>query len=314
VEFVLSNERLANIKNRVGYFEGRRARATERLASTEGKSWYFAVLGLICSEHELALAPLAKLQRVVEPPGEIELAGALENKLILSAIARYSHHIEYELAVSREDDKDDQSAFNLAWWIVSALRVRTLSEILVPVVSDYSWSTIAALTNGGCHAQLLEDVPQARRLTEPVEVQPSDLEWISVNLVRFADLLEQPKFRLAVECLTTHHFSNSERMMAATLSAGIEALFDIQSELRFRLAVVVASVLEPRGRARRDLYRVVKKLYDTRSKAVHGGSLEETKIKEHVQEVRKLLSRLLSHIVERGSVPTEEEIEDLIFS
>jgi hypothetical protein len=311
---MLSDERLAEIESQVGHFEARRARAVERLSAVEGKHWYFAILGLTCDAEDLDLAPLAKLQRVIEPPNEIELAAALENKLIFSAIGRYAHQIQYELAVSREHVKNDRQAFNFAWWIISVLRIRTLSEILIPVVADYSWSTIAAVTNGACHGQLLEDVPQARRFGEPVRVQQADLEWVSSNLTSFADLLEQPKFRLAVESLSTHHFSTSERMMAATLWAGIEALFEIQSELRFRLAVVIASVLEPRGEARRNLYRVVKKLYDTRSKAVHGSPLARAKIEEHILEVRKLLSRLLCRFVETGSVPTEDQIEELIFS
>lgn len=310
---MLSDEHLAEIKDRVGHFEARRARAAERLATVDGKHWYFAVLGLNCDTEELALAPLAKLQRVSEPPGEVELAAALENKAIFSAIGRYAYQIQHELTVSREHVENDQQAFNVAWWIVSALRIRALSEILIPAVADHSWSTIAAVTDGTCHAQLVEDVPQARRFGAPVQVQQVDLDWVSSNLTRFADLLEQPNFRLAVESLSTHHFSTSERMMVASLWAGIEALFGIQSELRFRLAVVVASVLEPRGEARRDLYRMVKQLYDTRSKAIHGSPLTKVKIEEHILEVRKLLSRLLCSFVEAGAVPTEEQVEALIF-
>ena len=310
---MLNDEHLAEIGERVGHFEARKMRAAKRLAAIEGRHWYFAILGLACDANELTLAPLAKLQRVTEPPGEIELAAALENKLIFSAIGRYAHQIQYELAVNREHFGDDQQAFNIAWWVISALRIRTLSEILIPAVADHSWSTIAAVTNGSCHAQLLEDVPQARRLSDPVRVEQIDLEWVGSNLDSFANLLEQPKFRLAVESLSTHHFSTSERMMAATLWAGIEALFEIQSELRFRLAVVIASVLEPRGEARRTLYQLVKKLYDTRSKAVHGSPLTKVKIEEHILEVRKILSRLLCRFVETGSVPTEEQLEELIF-
>jgi hypothetical protein len=126
-------------------------------------------------------------------------------------------------------------------------------------------------------------------------------------------LLELPEFRLAVESLTTHHFASSERMMAATLWAGIEALFEIQSELRFRLAIQIASILEPRGSTRRDLYRRVKKLYDVRSKAVHGSALSKDKMDEHIVEVRALLSRLLCKFTELGKVPNEEELEDFMF-
>lgn len=312
----MNSKRLDEIASRVEYFESRRRRATERLASTEGKYWYFAILGIEFNSENfgLDLHPLAKIQSVVEPPGEVELAAALHNKLIFSAVGRYSHQIQYELAVSRERCANDDQVFNLAWWIISALRVRTLSEILIPVVADHSWSTISAITDGSCHVQLIEDVPQARRLSKPTPIQQIDLEWVSLNLAKFADLLKLPKFRLAVESLSNHHFASSERMMAATLWAGIEALFEIQSELRFRLAVVIASILEPRGTSRRELYRVVKKLYDTRSKAVHGSPLTKVKIEAHTLEVRQLLSRILCQFIETGNVPTEDQIGDLIFS
>jgi hypothetical protein len=310
---MLSDKHLSEIRDLVGHFEARKVRAAERLATIEGKNWYFAVLGLTCDAEELTIVPFAKLQRVTEPPGEIELASALEDKRIFSAIGRYTHQIQYELSISREHFKNDQQAFNVAWWIISALRIRTLSEILIPAVANYSWSTIAAVTDGTCHAQLLEDVPQAQRFGALVQVQQADLDWVDSNLIKFAGLLEQPKFRLAVESLSTHHFSTSKRMMAATLWAGIEALFEIQSELRFRLAVVIASVLEPRGEARRKLYGMVKKLYDMRSKAVHGSPLAEAKIEEHILEVRELLSRLLCHFVEMGTVPSEDQVENLIF-
>src|SRR5215211_5996085 len=103
-------------------------------------------------------------------------------------------------------------------------------------------------------------------------------------------MLEVPKFRLAVEALTTHQHLVSLRMMAASLWSGIEALLGIQAELRFRITLSIASILEPRGEQRSARYRRVKKLYDIRSKAVHGITLSENELISHVAETRKLLS------------------------
>ncbi|MFP5263084.1 MAG: hypothetical protein ACLGJB_14370 [Blastocatellia bacterium] len=309
----MDKERLENIRKLANNFADRKVRAAARLAEIKGRMWYFAVLGLKTNLEHFDFDIIAKLQRVIEPPGEVELAAALREKTIFSVVARYSHSIQYELAVNRDFASTDQAAFNLAWWITSALRVRTLAEILVPAVSDHSWSTIAGAPDGSCHAQLLEDVPKARRLSEPVEVGRTDFEWVLLYLNRFSELLEVPKFRLAVESLSTHNFQSSERMMAATIWAGIEALFEIQSELRFRLATLVSSSLEPRGEDRRKLYRRTKALYDVRSKAVHGSPISDAKIQEHIIEVRHLLSRLLCRFIEIGKVPNEQELEEFVF-
>ena len=182
----------------------------------------------------------------------------------------------------------DQAAFNLGWWIISAIRVKTLAEFLVPAVADHSWSVIAALDEQQCHGQLLEDVPQARQVGEPIIVKETDLQWVLNRIIEFGKMLEVPKVRRAVEALTTHQHLVSTRMMAASLWSGIEALLGIQAELRFRLALSIACIVEPRGDQRSLRYRRVKKLYDIRSKAVHGSALSEGELISHVAEVRKL--------------------------
>lgn len=256
-----------------------------------------------------SFAPLGELRRVLEPPGEIELAAALKDPKLFGAIGRYSHGISHELAVNRDFGKDDQSAFNMAWWILSALRVKSLAEFLIPAVADHSWAVIAALGERTCEAQLLEDVPQARRLDAPVLVQDNDLEWVFENIVAFGEMLEVPRFRLAVEAITTHQHLVSSRMMVASLWSGIEALMGVQAELRFRLALFVACLLEPKGQKRVERYRRVKKLYDSRSRAVHGAEMSEADLVSHVTETRKVLSEMLCKMIEGRKVLSEEDLE-----
>jgi hypothetical protein len=213
------------------------------------------------------------------------------------------------LSVNRDFGKDDQAAFNLAWWLLSALRVKSLAEFLIPAVADHSWDGIAALTNQTCKAQLLEDIPQARRVDVPVLVRQDDLVWVLENIVEFARMLEVPRFRLAVEAITTHQHLVSSRMMVASLWSGIEALMGVQAELRFRLGLYVACVVEPRGTKRAERYRHVKKLYDIRSRAVHGADMNEAELISHVVETRKMLSAMLCKIIEGGKVLSEEDLE-----
>ena len=101
--------------------------------------------------------------------------------------------------------------------------------------------------------------------------------------------------------------------MAAMLWSGIEAIFGINTELRFRLATMIAALLEPRGAARRSMYRRVKRLYNVRSRIVHGGKASDEEIAEHIVEVRALLSGLLCQFVEGRKIPSETDIEKLVF-
>ena len=305
---MLAKERLDELKRLVDHFEARRLRAVERLVAADRKGrWYFALLGLDLGVPEYHIGDVAALRPVAEPPGEVELATALTDKALLSAVGRYAHSVRHELGVDRSFGSKDQGAFNLAWWFLSALRIRTLADFLVPAVSDHSWATIAAISDGACHVQLLEDVPRARRFSVPVRISESDLDWASQSLIALAELLEVPRFRLAVDCLTTHQHEASLRMTTASLWAGVEALFGINSELRFRLSALVAAFLEPRGAQRITRYRVVKSLYDFRSRAVHGGTLDDAMLSQHIRDVRVMLSALVCKMVEIKRVPSEDE-------
>jgi hypothetical protein len=98
-------------------------------------------------------------------------------------------------------------------------------------------------------------------------------------------------------------------MMVADLWAGIEALMGINSELRYRLALSAASLLEPRGERRYERYCQIKKMYDLRSKAVHGSELAEPSLLKHVNDSSELLSQILCYMIEAKKVFTTEEIE-----
>jgi hypothetical protein len=292
------------------HFAERKKRARERLKMYQRNEWNFAIVGLSPDTPNVSLEGLAVFRSVVEPPGEIELAGALEDRASFGAIGRYSQSILHELAVSQNFAGDDfQPVWNFAWWLISGVRIRTRAEFLVPAVANCSWSVIAAIDDNTCKSQLLEDVPQSRRLAEPVRLVEEDFRWAFRNAITLGDLLEVPRFRLAVEALTTHQHLLSPRMMVADIWAGIEALMCISTELRFRLALTTVSLLEPRGAMRYERYCRIKKLYDVRSQAVHGGELDDTALRLHVVESRELLSQLICHMIEARKVFSKEEIE-----
>ncbi|MFO1003052.1 MAG: HEPN domain-containing protein, partial [Planctomycetaceae bacterium] len=89
------------------------------------------------------------------------------------------------------------------------------------------------------------------------------------------------------------------------------AIFDVTYEISFRLPLLAALLLEKRGTRCRDLKKHVKKLYNERSKAVHGGEISQDTLKLHVASVRALLARLLTKIIQNGNLPSSEDFDDL---
>ncbi len=297
------------------YFRQRKDSANERLAKLGGaRELCFAVSGLSVECDRYDFSRVAVLRRVESPPGEIELANALNRKSLLSAVARHMPSVTHELAVACDGEIFDQSNLNLGWWIISALRTRSQVDILVPSAANVSWDVIPAVEADACKIQLLEDVPAARRLNVQTVVSVDALDWVNAELKSWINLLERPAFRLAVDAMTTHHHHANLRMSAAALWAGFEALFGVSSELRFRLALLAAAYLEDRGPKRVSLYHRIKKLYDYRSKAVHGGVTTDEMLVDHIIEVRCILSRLLCRMTEQCCQPSIDEFEVLLLS
>jgi hypothetical protein len=73
-------------------------------------------------------------------------------------------------------------------------------------------------------------------------------------------------------------------------------------------------MLEEPGTARRDLFKRIQKLYDVRSKAVHGSKSDSASLTKHALAARDLLGRLMRACVERGSVPAAEDYEAALFA
>lgn len=298
------------------HFAERKRRAQRHLELLDGREEFcFALCGLHFDDAPFEFDKAASLRRVEFPPGEVELAACLRNKSLMSAVARHSPGIRHELAVYRfRPSVDVQSAYNVGWWIISALRCKSGTDVLVPAVSHMSWDGMAGAPADSCHVQLIEDVPAAHRFSPPTPLRIDDLTWVGNHLCAWASLLELPAFRLAVDSLTTHHMHANLRMCATALWAGIEALFAVNSELRFRLAAFAAAYLERRGDGRLELYKEMKQLYDYRSKAVHGATTSDALLHAHVLKVRHILSRLVCKITEEGALPSLADFEAALFS
>jgi hypothetical protein len=307
----------------VKVLDARRVRAHELLAVPSRPSLYFAILGLDLEGGEFDAGDGFSIRGVTNPPGEVELAAALEEPHLLSAVGRYSHAISHEFCVplsfGESDDpdlnrNDPTLAMNVGWTFISLLRVKAMSDFLVPLVSTCSWSTFAGVPEHSARVSLLEDVPKARRFGATRQISKADVTWSIDNFRACDQLLHSERFKLAVDCLTTHQHESSLRMTVASLWAGIESLHNVSAELRFRLSLQSAYFLERNGEGRLARYRTVKKLYDFRSKAVHGHSLDDALLEEHIHAVRNLLSDLICKVLVDKVLPNESQWESILFA
>jgi hypothetical protein len=189
---VAALESYPNLKRLFDYSSGRKSRAKERLKSDSQAGWYFGIIGLRLPVSSYELLPeVATLEEVLEPPEESELVRALKEQHLFGAIGRYTHGIRHQIKLI-VPGIEDQKVFDVAWWIICLLRIRTLAEFLVPVASDHSWSVIAGLEPKTCCVQFVEDVPRAKKLAESTIVQEADLKWVSENVYIFVQLVKIP--------------------------------------------------------------------------------------------------------------------------
>lgn len=304
---------IEKLRTTFDHFDGRKSRAQARAKELTRRGWSFALLGLnVADQSYLDFGEIA-IRFVEESPGEIELAGALIDKKMISQVGRYSAGIQYELFVALDSVIKQEDVFNVAWWLVALLRIKTTANVLVPCAADCSWSVIAGSDADSVSVRFIEDVPRARIFGKKVVVDHGQVEWAIHSMADFAHLLNFPKFRLAVDAFTTYAQETSLRMSAASLWAGVEALFGVDRELTFTVAAYTASLLEAHGTSRLELFLQMKKLYSTRSKAVHGMPVDDESLIVHIESVRDILSRLLLVCISRKSVPDAKELQTMLF-
>lgn len=135
-------------------------------------------------------------------------------------------------------------------------------------------------------------------------IERDECKLIESVFVSASEMMDKPAFATAVNALWSYRQSLRPSVQLAILWAGIEALFRVQAELRFRISLLTSKFLD--GDA--DEYIAIRKLYDDRSKAVHEGIV---KSKVAVESTAALLHKLILKCIEINDLPNEK---DLLFS
>lgn len=202
---------------------------------------------------------------------------------------------------------------NTIWWLAALIRLRTTSQLRIPVLSSESFSN--ALNVKSSFWPVEPESENSRLLLDPISkgsISDDDLNWVRRHWITGGRLMRTShEFNLAFQAFDQSTFTRDPTLALLLLWSALEPLFSpAKAELRFRISANIATFLEHAGSKRAALQKEIAKLYDARSAAAHGGSQQALK---PLTETYTLMRRILLRMVDGNRVPTIAEIEASLF-
>ena len=201
---------------------------------------------------------------------------------------------------------------NTIWWIVALLRLRAGTAVFVPVVSSEHFASIPSISE---EPELSPIEIQFKRLipyggADP-RVDVDELEWLKSHWEPGSALLQNEDFSTAFLAVDSCIWNSNPALALVVIWGALERLFSTShQELSFRVSANLATFLEGPGRERFSCFKRVKGLYDSRSRAAHGGDLAAVR---PFVETYALARRAVLKMIESRHVPTKNELEAALF-
>ncbi len=95
----------------------------------------------------------------------------------------------------------------------------------------------------------------------------------------------------------------------AVIWSGIESLFNVNTEVSFRISLYIANFLGENEAQAQQIFKQVRKIYSSRSSAVHGNKTKDN-LESAVEESANLLTRILRRCAELNKLP---DVDNLAF-
>lgn len=284
-----------------------------------GRYAYFALTGFSEEQEELDIViaigktrAMAVIRPVDPVPTPEALSKAITEPLLAGRLLPHCPYLRHEIEIDREAfDSDDQAAFMVRFirWFIP---LRAVVALHIPAVSDRSWSKLHSLTDNSCEIVMVDD-RRTQSIFAPGYLDEEDNRWLAASYRSALKLQKENAFALGTAAMSTVQYLADHSMAIALLWSALEGLVPVEHELPFRLSVTVASVLRPRGKSRTEYYRMMRNLYDLRSKVVHGEDLTEEELDHAFAATMGALSEILCKIVDMGNLPTRKELSQLLF-
>lgn len=147
--------------------------------------------------------------------------------------------------------------------------------------------------------------------TANTKLSISDAKWIQKHLPTALVFIEkETRFQNAMQALTSFHCIPYANFCLLTAWTGLEALFQIEQELSFRLCLYISNYLR-RGQMRQTEFNKLRTSYVARSKIAHGLSTKTKDVLEFSFYTRDILRMCLRQSLENGELP---QTDLLVFS
>lgn len=224
-----------------------------------------------------------------------------------------SFDISVEIEVPASPDKEFEQ-HEVMWTVVSLLRLVAYPYMCIPAISNISFSDIVSSDKD----PIIQPYETRHRyFGPPGEVAPvlglENLEWVKDRLESTITLMKrEPKFYSAFKAFDSATEINKISLSLLTLWGAIEQLFSPNTgELKYRVSANLASFLVDHGEERLKLFKEISKLYNDRSTAAH-----TSKDMDYPPLVATWvhLRNAMIKIVDQGRVPSQDDLEKLIFT
>ena len=143
--------------------------------------------------------------------------------------------------------------------------------------------------------------------SEPTAMPEAELEQCKELYPSFKALLANGRFSHAAVVASGNHREPFRSTRIAGIWSGIEALLGLDNELRFRISFIVAHLLGRDRSDKEERFKQTKKLYDLRSRCVHGAGLAEDTEQGALTGSLDLLCSLIILFAKRGKLLSQAE-------
>ncbi|MCW4470065.1 HEPN domain-containing protein [Flavobacterium sp. MFBS3-15] len=201
----------------------------------------------------------------------------------------------------------------IIWFVTALLRLAEHPYIINSTFSDISFSEV--LTKDASPTVYPNEI-KPRIFTVPKEtkaiIAEDTLNWLKEYLPQTLRLCKQnQKFHHALKAFDTSTISGKASLALISIWGAIEQLFSPNTgELKYRVSSNLAAYLHTHGKDRLDVFKQLSKLYNERSVAAHTSKDVDY---SHVISSFVYFRNALIKVIEDGNVPSQEELEELIF-
>lgn len=226
-----------------------------------------------------------------------------------------SFDISAEIEVpSIKELTDDFDQKELIWTIASLLRLAAYPFITIPTISNMSFNEVLKSTE----EPIITPFETKYRIFTVKEntkqtISIDNLQWVKSKFKSTVNLMKkEPKFYSAFKAFDSAAEVGRASSSLVTVWGAIEQLFSPNTgELKYRVSANLASYLSSHGQERLKLFKEISKLYNDRSIAAHTSKdLDHSPLIATYVHFRNALVK----VVEQGDVPSQDDLEKMIFT